>query len=197
MAKWIAAAVGTLALASLVQIGCEEEMVGAPCVPETDKGDFSASLTGQTWSIETRSVQCETRLCVTETKENPVASSVKEECAADPSLESCWGEDGAVQAKYSFCSCRCQDVAGHTLNSNPDKYDYLCECPPDTKCLSILKDIEDAPDMIKGSYCVPRCMANDLCFPEDVDGDGEVENRMCTPSKDSEKPWQWSCQDVE
>lgn len=196
MAKWISAAVGTLVLASLVQLGCEEEMVGAPCVPETDKGEFSASLTGETWSIETRSVQCETRLCATVTKENAQVNG--DVCALNPSVENCWeAATGAVQAKYSFCSCRCADVAGHTLNSNPDKYDYLCECPPDTKCLSVLKDIEDAPDMIKGSYCVPRCMANDACFPDDIDGDGELENRMCTPSSDSEKPWQWTCKEVE
>jgi hypothetical protein len=194
MAKWIAAAVGALVFAGLMQLGCQEEMVGAPCVPETDKGEFSSSLSdnSETWSIETRSVQCETRTCLTTTKDNlqnPAAT-----CQDDPTLENCWnGDDGPTQIKYSFCSCRCQDVAGHTVNTNPDKYDYLCECPPDTKCLSILKDIEEAPDMIKGSYCIPNCISGtgDGCYP------ANGVNRMCVPSTDSEKPWQWKCEEVD
>jgi len=194
MAKWISAAVGTLVLASMVQLGCQEEMVGAPCVPETDKGEFSSNLTGAKWSIETRSVQCETRVCVTETIANTGDHSA---CADTESVENCWtGDDGAIQSKYSFCSCRCQDVAGHTNASNPDKYDYLCECPPDTQCMGVLKDIEEAPDMIKGSYCVPNCIANAAeCQPEEIDG--EMVNKMCVPSSDSEEPWKWKCAEVE
>jgi hypothetical protein len=74
----------------------------------------------------------------------------------------------------------------------------LCECPPDTQCIGVLKDIEEAPDMIKGSYCVPNCMAKAKeCQPEDIDDDGEKENRMCVPSSDSEEPWKWKCAEVE
>ncbi len=192
MAKWISAAVGTLVFASLVQLGCQEEMVGAPCVPETDKGEFSSTLStgSKTWSIETRSVQCETRTCLTTTQDNMLNDSAA--CAADPTLDNCWnGDNGPTQVKYSFCSCQCQDSAGHTYSKNSDKYSYLCECPPNTKCISILKDIEGAPDKIKGSYCVPSCIANDMCYP--IAG----ENRMCVPSSDSTKPWQWKCATVD
>ena len=198
MAKWIIAATGALVLVSLLQLGCKDQMVGAPCIPETDKGDFSATLSGTTWSIETRSVQCETRLCVTETKENTgISSETQAACEADPSVENCWAsEGGAVQAKYSFCSCRCKDIAGHTYNTNPDKYDYLCECPPNTKCVDVLSDIEEAPDKVKGSYCVPNCIAGGECYPQPND-DGDLTNYMCTPSKDSEKPWQWACSEFD
>jgi hypothetical protein len=212
MAKWIVAAVGVLVFASLMQIGCKEEMVGAPCVPETDRGDFSANLEGTTWSIETRSVQCDTRLCVTKTAPNPVADEVIAACVAaagasggadagtgtaEEIMAACWeSEGGAVQAKYSFCSCRCKDIAGHTYNTNPDKYDYLCECPPNTKCVDVLSDIEEAPDKVKGSYCVPNCIAGGECYPQPND-DGDLTNYMCTPSKDSEKPWQWACSEFD
>jgi hypothetical protein len=204
MAKWILAALGALVFASLLQLGCKEEMVGAPCIPETDKGAFSATLSGTTWSIETRSVQCETRLCVTKTQslEGLVSAEQVAAClAASPAdknvLEECWeGDDGPVQAKYSFCSCRCKDIAGHTVNTNPDKYDYLCECPPNTKCVDVLSDIEEAPDKVKGSYCVPNCIAGGECFPQPND-DGDFTNYVCTPSKDSEKPWQWACSEFD
>lgn len=203
MAKWIVAAVGALVFASLLQLGCKEEMVGAPCIPETDKGDFSATLSGTTWSIETRSVQCETRLCVTKTE--PLAADAAQVAACELAaaagegvLEACWeGEGGITQAKYSFCSCRCKDINGNTYNKNPDKYDYLCECPPDTKCISVLGDIEEAPSKVKGSYCVPGCIASGECYPQDTNGDDEIENFACAPSKDSEKPWQWKCKEFE
>ena len=197
MAKWIVAALVALVFGSFLQLGCKEQMVGAPCVPETDKGDFAADLSGTTWSIETRSVQCETRLCVTKTEPNPLVGEQTNAClAAKPEdgnvLEECWeGDDGATQVKYSFCSCRCKDIKGNTYNKNPDKYDYLCECPPNTKCVEVLGDIEEAPNKVKGSYCVPNCIASGECYPN-INGDGE--NFTCMPSKDSEKPWQWKCQ---
>jgi hypothetical protein len=209
MAKWIFGAVGAVVFASLLQIGCKDEMVGAPCVPETDKGEFSAVATGTTWSIETRSVQCETRVCLTKTGPNPVSDEYDIACQAAQGLdatdggmtpeevenaimEACWeGEGGMVHAKYSFCSCRCRDIAGNTYNKNPDKFDYLCECPPNTQCVDVLGDIEAAPDKVKGSYCVPNCIAGGECYPQGG------ENYMCTPSKDSEKPWQWACSEVD
>jgi hypothetical protein len=170
----------------VASLGCKEEMVGAPCVPETDKGDFNKSASGVTYSIETRSVQCETRICLTKTDaENPVADS--QPCEDDPSMENCWdGEGGRVQFKFSFCSCRCKDVEGHTYNQNPDKYDDLCECPPNTQCEDVLGAVEGAPEKIMGSYCVPNCIASPCGAAE-----------ICSPSKDSEKPWEWTCKEIE
>jgi len=192
MAKWIVAAVGAVALASLAQLGCQEHMVGAPCIPETDKGDFAANLSGTTWSIETRSVQCEERICLTKTEPNDIGAYATV-CEDNPNLENCWeGESGPVQVKYSFCSCRCTDIAGNTYNKNPDKYDYLCECPPNTTCVDVLSDIEEAPEKVKGSYCVPNCIAGGECTGYEND-DGDWIDRMCMPSTDSEKPWQWKC----
>lgn len=189
MYRWIATAMGVILFAGINFLGCAEEMVGAPCVPETDKGEFNASASGTTWSIETRSVQCETtnRICLTKTDaDSPTAPATQvDDCKNDPNLEDCW-DTSRVQWKFSFCSCRCKDVAGHTYNQNPDKYDYLCECPPNTKCEEVLGDIEEAPEKIKGSYCVPNCISS-ACD----------EGSMCTPSKDSDKPWEWTCKELD
>jgi len=201
MIKRFVAEFCVLALGSFALLGCPEQMVGAPCIPETDKGDFSATLSGTTWSIETRSVQCKTRVCLTKTAPSGVAAEQITACQTalpGDQLEACWeGEGGPTQVKYSFCSCRCKDINGNTYNKNPDKYDYLKECPPNTKCVEVLGDIAEAPDKVKGSYCVPNCIASGECYPDDTDGDDEVENMTCIPSKDSEKPWQWKCTEVD
>jgi len=183
MSRWIASAIAVIVTAAFVGAGCAEEMVGAPCTPETDKGDFNANIEGTTYSIETRSVQCETRICLTktETSADPAAEGSVAECEADPTkLENCNG----TQTKFSFCSCRCRDEGGHTYQSNPDKYDYLCECPPNTLCEKVLTGIEEAPDKVTGSYCIPKCIAAPCFLPE-----------VCTPSKDAEEPWNWKCKE--
>jgi hypothetical protein len=162
MKRQMLSAICLLVACGFTGVSCAEEMVGAPCVPETDKGTYNTNLKGATTSIETRSVQCETRVCLTRT----VLVTAKE------------------QQKFSFCSCRCKDADGHTYQSNPDKYDYLCECPPDTVCQEVLGAIEGAPDKVTGSYCMPNCIASpSLCLAPDV----------CTPSTDSTQPWKWNC----
>jgi len=164
MMKRIALVV-VMGISGLFSASCEEAMVGAPCVPETDKGIYNADLDGKVYSIETRSVQCETRVCVTKT-------------------EAVAGVEGG-QRKFSFCSCRCRDVEGHTYNDNPDKYDYLCECPSATTCSEVLSDIEGAPEKVTGSYCIPNCIAEGCESISDV----------CVPSNNSEEPWLWTCKE--
>ena len=147
--------------AGVFTLGCEEWMVGAPCKPETDRGDYTPNLTDETYAIETRSVQCETSMCVTKTELRL-----------------------SGQLKYSFCSCRCKDKDGHSYDRNNDKYDDLCDCPPGTICSAdvISNNIDQVPDKLKGSYCIPDCIANPCNT-----------NETCTPSNDSDEPWKWKC----
>jgi len=189
MDKYIA----VIGIAGLLFVaGCKEEMVGAPCIPETDNGAFNVDIAGQSWSIETGSVQCATRICLTQVGRNPRTNDGQiADCKANPSLEACWGEeeqasDLPVQLKFSFCSCRCRDPQGNTYNTNPDKYDYLCECPPSTICEDVMEPIEGVSDKLPGGYCIPNCIANPCESTEEG-----VE--ICTPSKNSEEPWKWYC----
>ena len=71
-------AVATVMLVSFFGIGCEEPLVGAPCIPETDKGEFKPTLTGETYAVETRSVQCETSICLTKTRKIGTPSEAEE-----------------------------------------------------------------------------------------------------------------------
>ncbi|MBN2802018.1 MAG: hypothetical protein JXR91_02870 [Deltaproteobacteria bacterium] len=173
-------------------IGCKEEMVGAPCIPETDDGSFNVGIEGTTWSIETGSVQCATHLCLTQVNKNESSRNV-EACKDNPSLDICWLEknnEGDVvappaQLKFSFCSCRCEDAEGHKLSDNPDKYSDLCECPPSTVCEKVMDPIPGLSDKLPGSYCVPNCISKPC--DESIDD-------ICTPSKDSKEPWKWTCE---
>ena len=176
-------------------IGCKEEMVGAPCIPETDNGSVNLGINGTTWSIETGSVQCATHLCLTQiNKSTNVSGSRTEACKKDPTLKNCWMEkdnagtikEGPVQLKFSFCSCRCADPEGHMYKDDHDKYSDLCECPPSTVCKEVLDPIEGISDKLPGSYCVPNCIDE----PCDTTNGEEI----CTPAKDSKKPWEWTCE---
>jgi hypothetical protein len=142
---------------------CNEWMVGAPCKPETDKGTYYKGLESSTYALETRSVQCKNSICITKTEANE-----------------------EVQKKYSFCSCRCEDKDGHKYDRNSDKYDDLCECPSGSECSPdvVNNNIEQIPDTIKGSYCVPSCISEGLCFQT---------NMECKPPKSSKEPWKWEC----
>lgn len=191
MTRWTTL-VACLSIAAVCWAGCKEAMVGAPCVPETDKGEFNVNLDGATYSIETRSVQCETRICLTKTEVNGQATNTDknacESCINDAehneeATGACEDECETTQLKYSFCSCRCRDSEGNTFQTNPDKYDYLCECPPNTQCEKVIEAIEGTSEKIWGSYCIPNCIANGCIEPGDI----------CVPSKDSEQPWLWKC----
>ena len=208
----------TMSVAVLLT-GCPEEMVGAPCVSETDNRKFSNELLSSvakkedvTWSIETGSVQCATHLCLTQTKKNPDADITdpgrSAACSEDPTEDNCgaiFNDDGSVEQepvllKFSFCSCRCEDGDGNRKADNPDKYDYLCECPPSAHCEPVLEKIGDSGDSgstisekLFGGYCVPECIAEPC---EDDDASHEHLGEVCTPSTNSEEPWLWSCETI-
>lgn len=179
--------------------GCKEQLVGAPCRPETDDGTFladqlGASSKGTTWSIETGSVQCATNICLTQTKVNKDSPSSKvSACKDNPSTKNCWVTDEDNEEppllKFSFCTCRCEDAEGNRFEDNPDKFDDLCECPPSSICQKVLDPIEGVAEKLFGGYCVPACIAKP-CINEGF------ENEICTPSKNSEEPWKWSCEKI-
>ncbi len=185
MSKSMVTAALVLLVTSVFGIACEPEPVGAPCTPETDKGTFNKDMANTTFAVETRSVQCETAICVTKTDVlRNISPTDRENGLNDYEIFK------ASQTKYSFCSCRCMDADGHKADNNNDKYDDLCECPPNTKCIQILgNNIADAPEKVKGSYCIPSCIAEG-CTGERAGG---TQTQVCTPSSDSKEPWQWKC----
>jgi hypothetical protein len=186
MSKSIQIAATVVMIAGVFGAGCLEWLVGAPCTPETDEGVFNKDLADTTYLVETRSVQCKTSICLTKIKLNE--GEISEEAESD------FEKYKNSQTKYSFCSCRCEDKDGNKFDRNNDKFDDLCECPPSTNCIKVLGDnIEAAPDKIKGSYCIPKCI-DEGCQEVRHTRDGNLIRQKCVPSSDSEEPWKWKCQ---
>lgn len=178
MCRWTKIIVAVVILSGLTGIGCEEWLVGVPCVSETEDKSFEPTLTQDSYAIETRSVQCPglTTICITATQRLRNADDTQ----TDP-----YEKNKDTQAKYSFCSCRCKDADGHKYDKNSDKYDDLCECPSNTSCQLVLGKNINAPEKIKGSYCMPKCIADKTKCLE--------QGKICTPSSDSDEPWNWKC----
>ena len=161
----------------VLNLSCQEWQVGAPCVPETDNGEFTAGISQETTSIETRSVQCETGICMTVTQQIPGETPLTDEDLSE------FDQNAGTQRKFSFCSCQCKDANDNTYDRNDDKLDRLCMCPSSTKCKKVIKNsIEGAPPKIVGGYCIPDCII-----------DGCDDDQVCSPSSNSDEPWNWSC----
>ena len=182
MNRWIFLTGVAVLLSNLVSLGCEEWLVGSPCVAETDTGEFVnlEAKGATTYALETRSVQCKgsNMVCLTNLHRYEDARGDTNEGVTEYDI---WE---GTHVKYSFCSCRCKDDQGNEYERNSDKYDDLCECPTRTTCVEVLGSDIDAPEKVRGSYCMPNCVADPLMCTVD---------ETCTPSSDSDAPWKWSC----
>jgi hypothetical protein len=117
MVKQILAVGACVILIGLVSAGCDEWMVGAPCVPETDDGTFNDGIKDITYSVETRSVQCETGICITSTRRG------KE---PDPEC--------VVKGHVCLTKKWCNNNGTPTKTSYDCKDDLVC-CDADNKCV--------------------------------------------------------------
>jgi hypothetical protein len=162
---------GFLPLAALfamatATLGCQSGGVGDPCIPEDEFFDtFNGFHLGEV-NVESRSFQCETRVCLVNkfqgrvscpygtngTPPAPGASTVKHglPCVVpnfggyvtvpvDPQLT----ERPPEVAVY--CSCRC---GGKDPNAR------YCECPSGFECSEIVADQGQGNAQLAGSYCI-------------------------------------------
>lgn len=146
-----------LAVAALVS-GCEGG-VGDPCVPEEEfLKDFSGFSLEQT-NVESRSFQCETRICLVNHFEGRVscpygqkdpAAGVTNPChipgSADPITVAVPPQRVKRRADDSvYCSCRC---------GGPDKNARYCDCPSGYGCVKLIDDLSLGSGQLAGSYCI-------------------------------------------
>jgi hypothetical protein len=179
-----------LAVGALVT-SCESGGVGDPCIPEDEYYDtFSGFALGEV-SIESRSVQCETRVCLVNkfqgrvtcpygTNGPPSVNAGAERTV--PHNEPCLvpGLGGEVQVPVDaqrverrpevavYCSCRC---------SGDDPNARYCECPNGFECLNVVTDQGQGRVQLAGGYCV-RNNSN-------VDNVGRVSLEECDLSTQS------------
>jgi len=164
----------TVCLVTWATSGCEPNGVGDPCIPEDEyHANFSNFAASEVY-IESRSFQCETRLCLVNHFQGRVScpyGQASENLSLPPDApERCRipGTDG-VEAGESidvpvkpwlvertadetvYCSCRCD---------GPDPNAQYCECPSGYSCEELVPELGNASDatstrrQLSGSYCI-------------------------------------------
>jgi hypothetical protein len=151
----------------LLALGCESGGVGDPCTPEDEYFDSFSGFSLTEVNVESRSFQCETRVCLVNkfqgrvscpygTKGTPPDPTSNVEHALPCVVP---GFGGNVQVPVDpqrterppelavYCSCRCNGV---------DPNARYCECPSGFSCTELVSDQggEQGQTELAGSYCI-------------------------------------------
>lgn len=153
---------------ALAASACESGGVGDPCVPEDEyQQEFSGYGVGEV-NVESRSFQCETRLCLVNGFQGrvscPYGQAKPEENAQKTSCKipgtTGEGADRIMVAvspqltsrrpeKTVYCSCRCANAEGNT-----DDNARYCECPSGFTCTKLVDNLGLGSSQLAGSYCI-------------------------------------------
>ncbi len=186
--KMWAAAVGFVLGA--LNIGCQSGGIGDPCIPEDEYQMFFGGYSDTEVNLESRSFQCETRLCLVNHFRGRVTcpyGQLEEGMDNRPQEERCHvpgTTDAAnlikvpVNKQYTgrspadtvYCSCRC---------AGPDPNSRYCKCPTGFQCEELLPFIPPLGNKeLAGSYCIKDGTAyeegvnkGESCTPNDPGGD--------------------------
>lgn len=161
------------ALAGVASTGCQSGGVGDPCVPEDEyRSNFSGYSAAEV-NVESRSFQCETRVCLVNHFNGRVSCPYGQAAAKGvgmaavdpliPSDQRCYlpGASASnsppvsvvVKAqqiartpdKSVYCSCRCD---------GPDPNVNYCQCPSGYACEKLVTDYGFGSAQLAGSYCI-------------------------------------------
>ena len=142
-------------------LGCESGGVGDPCTPEDEYQAAFQGFSAAEVNIESRSFQCETRVCLVNHFQGRVScpyGQTRAEIDSDADTR-CYvpgtSDPVTVEVKPQlvnrkaadtvYCSCRCD---------GPDPNGSYCECPSGYTCTELLKDIGLGDKELAGSYCI-------------------------------------------
>jgi hypothetical protein len=140
---------------SALAMGCNEGGVGDPCIPEDEYQIDFAGYSEKEVNVESRSFQCETRVCL--------VNKFRGRVSCKYGGTDCKTPDGredvtvAVAAQLSerrpidavYCSCRCAGIGGAKDDNSP-----FCECPEGFRCEDLIKDFDLGNKQLAGGYCV-------------------------------------------
>ena len=159
---WAAVAV-TVAL-GILALGCQSGGIGDPCIPEDEYQQYFSGYSVTEVNLESRSFQCETRLCLVNHFQGRVTCPYGQaENDSRPDLQRCHvpGTEGEqnlikvpVNKQYTgrspsnavYCSCRCK---------GPDPNGRYCKCPTGFQCVDLLDYVERLGSKeLAGGYCV-------------------------------------------
>jgi len=141
---------------AILASACKTGDLGVPCVSEEEyQADFSGFSEAEV-STESRSYQCESRLCLVNHFRGRVScpygqkadgsgnctlpdSNVRVSVPVDPQLQNRRANDAV------YCSCRC---------AGPDANARYCECPSGFGCEELVPGVGANNKQLVGSYCV-------------------------------------------
>jgi hypothetical protein len=181
MTRWnvLAAAVALVAIAAVTGTGCQSSGVGDPCTPEQEYDPSFLGFDIKEVSVESKSYQCMTRLCLVDHFQGRVSCPYGQQASGMPNAPAtaCMTPIGtAVTGKDStgafvdpikmalvqpqcanrtaaaavYCSCRCANVNGATN----DGYNY-CTCPDGFSCTQLVGSVGTGTNEgLTGAYCV-------------------------------------------
>jgi len=163
--KTWAAVIVTFAL-GILTLGCQSGGIGDPCVPEDEYQQYFSGYAVNEVNLESRSFQCETRLCLVNHFQGRVSCPYgQKEKGMDsrPTSQQCHipgttGDANLIQVAVNpqimgrlpsnavYCSCRC---------GGPDPNGRYCKCPTGFQCTKLLDYVERLGSKeLAGSYCV-------------------------------------------
>jgi hypothetical protein len=163
MAKYLrtrgALAICLLSLGSSF-VGCDYGNVGDPCTPDAEYSpDFAPFDMGEVY-LESRSLQCATRLCLVNHFQGRVSCPLGQASSTDDQ-QSCLVPDGSERVQTEvpawdldrpaeravYCSCRCD---------GPEVDARYCECPSGFECQKLAPEVTPENRELSGSYCIER-----------------------------------------
>jgi hypothetical protein len=151
-------------------VGCQSGGVGDPCTPEDEFQQFFSGYAVTEVSIESKSFQCETRLCLINHFQGrvscPYGQSAAQAASTVPEgqeyqlchIPGTTGPGNRIQVEVLhqvttrrptdavYCSCRCD---------GPDPNARYCKCPTGYQCIPLISPNPTLGALeLSGSYCV-------------------------------------------
>jgi hypothetical protein len=148
------------AMTLMASVACNSAGVGDPCTPEDEYSASFQNFSVDEVYVESRSMQCETRLCLANHFQGRVScpyGQTQEQAEKDPRCRvpgSNTPVSGSVNPQLSqrratdavYCSCRCD---------GPDANARYCECPSGYACQQLVPKFGfEKQAQLAGSYCV-------------------------------------------
>jgi hypothetical protein len=200
----VSALLGLLSVAALGSLpaGCQSGGIGDPCTPEEEYNPQFAGFKVTEENIESRSFQCETRICLVNHfqgrvscpyGQDPIVEAAipgRHACTPD-NTSACGNGESCVEAAALAITCDPEkpdqgsgDCAGYGNNCNPEG--RFCQCATTADCLGAGPNfICDGNDFHCKSYV---CHAENNCQNPNLPPDRQAENKgkdCCVPGSDT------------
>jgi hypothetical protein len=199
---WTLLSVAAVAVMSspLLATGCAPTGVGDPCTPEQEYDPNFNGFDEQEVNVESKSFQCQTRLCLVahfrgrvscpygQDEAGQPANGGKTACTVPGTKDPIVGNVADTKKKALvaaqctdrtadkavYCSCRCANIDGKT----DDGANY-CKCPDGFNCAQLVTSIGQGDTGLTGAYCIKDKTQYDRNNACQVTCDGNVKTANC------------------